>query len=177
MARSPDQVLQSLLTYVPSGWAWSTALGSMLANFLSPLAAEISRFEGLAEEQTTEVDPRVAVNLLPDYERVLGPDPLGNIATTVPQRQARAYQRWTQRGGCSIPEVIAAAAAWGETVTVTERVRNCCGVLKCGRRLRSNPAQFVWIVQPTPSLTVQTVIQEMAPAHTAVIFTLPPGYH
>src|ERR1700754_5238937 len=104
--RTVDTVLAGLLAISPIGWAWKRTKTSMWANFLGPLAAEISRFEGMAFEQLTEVDPRAANYLLPDYERVLGPDPCGETAVTLADRRALAYRRWTARGGQSPGDFI-----------------------------------------------------------------------
>ncbi len=192
-ARSITDVMAELLGLLPTGWAIAQSTDAIMALFLLPLAAEIARFEAQAVAQLIEVDPGQAQYLLADYERVLGPDPYGRVATTQGQRQAIASQRWTARGGQSIAYFVGLAALLGVTITISERA-----VTQCGRAFAGNatcqptPNQFLWdVFLPTSELInsfcgasqtgtascgfytpnpIVPVIVRDAPAHTTPVF-------
>jgi uncharacterized protein YmfQ (DUF2313 family) len=196
VARSTDDVMAELLALSPPGWAINKEPDSMFAAFMRPLADAISTFEKQAYEELIEVDPRAAVALLPDFERMLGPDPYGRDLTDVTQQQRQlvAYQRLTARGGQSIAYFVGLAASLGVTISITEKRTSVCGRSRCGAdRLAPSPAQFVWVVTlPSTTVTksycggsrcgasslgtitpspVQPAILRDAPAHTQPIFS------
>jgi uncharacterized protein YmfQ (DUF2313 family) len=180
--RSANAVLHELIQLSPAGDALPVAgqPGGLWPLFLQPLAAEISRFEGQAEEMMTEVDPGAAVNLLADYVRVLGADPYGrdSVALTTAQQQLLARQRWTARGGASIGYFTDCAAALGLTVSIAEQIVGECGHMVCGDPLSVTPQEFFWLVtMPASSAgsfagnACQTQISTDAPAHTTPVFS------
>jgi uncharacterized protein YmfQ (DUF2313 family) len=193
--RTPQQVQSELLDVSPLGWAWNHDPAGLWATALLPIANEISLVEGSGEAMLLEVDPRNAVNLLPDYERVLGPDPSGAAPpTALADRQALAYQRWTARGGQSIAFFTALAAARGIAITITEHpVPQCGGVVCGGAACGASPTQFYWTVNvPLDRLTpaqcggvvcgaaacggtveptgLEALFRLYQPAHTQVLF-------
>jgi uncharacterized protein YmfQ (DUF2313 family) len=194
LSRDPATVLAELLAISPPG------VGMLLQNadtnwaqFLAPLAAEISRFEGFADEMLIEVDPGAAEYLLPDYQRVLGPDPYGRdaIALTLSDQQALALSRWTQKWGVTIDDFIGIAATFGIAITIQEYTLTTSGC-ECGVLLVGHPTEFAWLVNMpavaveypqaggasagdllgsfAPSLA-QPVIAGRAPAHTNPYFS------
>ena len=191
---SPTQALDGAIAKLPTGWAYPRDRDSRMAALVTPLAQEHVLFEQRAEAMLPEApSPREAEALLTDFERVLGPDTcVAAASSTASQRQAAAYARWTAMGGASIAGLIALAASYGVAITITELRRNCCGVLRCGRPLRTHPQQFVWLVglpattvikfrtgrskagQPLGKVAVNTVIEcvirRAAPAHTVPVF-------
>lgn len=193
MSRSLPDVLDALLGYLPPSSLWTRDPTSMTAAMLLPMASAWVDFEVSAEAMLPESDPRSAVKLLPDYERVLGPDPCGRdtMALTVGQRQQLAWQRWTARGGQSIAYFTNLAAQLGVAITIEETICSCCGD-ECGVELAVTPEQFVWTVHLpqteiayayagdaecgdylstfTPNL-VQCPIARDAPAHTIPVFS------
>ena len=151
MSRTPAAVLAELLALSPPGDALplGNQPGDVWPLWLAPLAAEVARFEALAEQQMVEVDPRQAEYLLADFLRMLGPDPYGiDTATmTVAQQQAYAYQRLTARGGQSPAYFVALAAALGVTITITDQIPvSECGAAECGDELSADPQNLFWIV-------------------------------
>jgi uncharacterized protein YmfQ (DUF2313 family) len=181
MSRSQATVLSELLQIDPPGCAVpGNVPGAMWPQWLAPLAAEISRFEGYAEEMLVEVDPGAANYLLPDYIRVLGPDPYGRDAVTLTtaQEQALALQRWTATGGASAGYFEAQAAAIGLTITVADQPIWECGNAVCGDAISCSPQEFSWLVtMPASSAgmftgnAVQALITADAPAHTQPVFS------
>jgi uncharacterized protein YmfQ (DUF2313 family) len=198
MSRQADQVQRNLMAEAPRGWAWPEGQDSTTAKVFLPLARSLADFEALAEAQLVEINPRNAVQLLADYERVLGPDPCMRDAVGLgtDDRQRVAYQRWTARGGQSIAFFTALAASLGVAITITEQVVSECGVSVCGDDLAAEGEQFAWLVTlPTSRLIeaetgvtecgmalgdfvaslVECVIRQDAPAHTQPVFNYTAG--
>lgn len=146
--RSDQDVLDELISLLPPGWVWRRDRDSMMAALLTPLALGIAELEALAEEMLREVDPRLATVCLPDFERVLGPDPCGRDPSTLSMadRQQLAHQRWTARGGASRSYFIGLAAKRGVAITITENRVSYAGELVAGEELVEPPEQFIWTV-------------------------------
>ncbi len=120
------------------------------------VAEEIVKVELRAEQLMDETDPRSARELLPDFERVLGPDPCGRdkAALSIEERQRLAHQRWTATGGQCRAYMIEVAANLGVAITIDEFWPSKTGNLRCGHRLRANGIQFYWRVNVPGLVTV-----------------------
>jgi uncharacterized protein YmfQ (DUF2313 family) len=167
MARTQDQVLGEFFTILPSGWALPTDAASVTASFFGPDAAEWSLVESTAESLQEEIDPRTAEYLLPDWERMLGPDPYGrdsaSLNLTTAQQAQLAWVRYTAGAGNMNPaDYIALAASMGVTITIREYWQTQCGQAECGQQLCNSilisgiwQAQwFKWLVTlPTTLIT------------------------
>ncbi len=157
MARALRSILQGIIRKLPNGFAL-TRRGRILDTVLTAVATLLQDAETEAERLMEEIDPRTTNALLPDFERVLGPDPCGRdqAALTVDQRQKLAHQRWTAFGGQSIPYYIETAAKLGVTVTIREFWPSKAGYLRAGQRLRPEGSQFVWSIDvPSRVYTVK----------------------
>ncbi|HEV2556798.1 MAG TPA: putative phage tail protein [Bosea sp. (in: a-proteobacteria)] len=197
MSRSPDQVQADLLAHAPQGWVWPhlapNAPDSTFETLFKPLAQGLAAVEATAEAMMEEIDPRTATLLLPDFERVLGPDPCGRDPSTMSleQRRQLAHQRWTARGGASIPYFVALAAKRGVAITISENRVSYAGEMVCGDEIVEPPEQFIWTVhlaligetlfeagagQAGDRLydlilsDVECDIRRVKPAHTEVVF-------
>lgn len=155
MARSVSAVLQSLIRKLPDGFALGQR-GQVLDALLTAIALPLQDAEASAERLMMEIDPRTANALLPDFERVLGPDACGRDQgnLTIEQRQRLAHQRWTAMGGQSIPYMIETARKLGVEITIDEFWPSRTGVLRAGQPLRAEGCQFVWRVNIPGLLTV-----------------------
>ncbi|WP_018701389.1 YmfQ family protein [Amorphus coralli] len=151
MSRSVAQILSSLIGKLPIGFALGKR-GGVLDALLEGIAAPIADAEASAEALMDEVDPRAAVALLPDFERVLGPDPCGRDVgpPSLGERQRIAHQRWTATGGQSLPYLISVAARLGVTIQIDEFWPSKAGVLRAGQPLIADGEQFVWRVKLAP---------------------------
>lgn len=150
MSRSPAHVHQEMLSLLPPGWIWPRAEEkSLLAAVLQPAAVMISEIEATAAAMMEEIDPRTAVHCLPDFERVLGPDPCGRDLSTlsVAERQQLAHQRWTARGGQSVAYFTAFAARRGVDIRIREARPSQVGVMLAGDELINSPEQFIWRIE------------------------------
>lgn len=197
MSRSIDEVQEALLVNAPGGWVWPHlapgATESLFEALFKPLSSGLADVEATAEAMMEEIDPRTANLLLPDFERVLGPDPCGRDPSTMSleQRRGLAHQRWTARGGASIPYFIALAARRGVAVTISENRVSYAGELAAGEELVETPEQFIWTVnlallgetlfvaddgQAGDRLydlvlsDVECDLRRLKPAHTEVVF-------
>ena len=153
MSRSRDQAQAGIVANAPRGWVWphcaAAAPVSLFETLFKPLSAGIAAVELTAEQMMEEVDPRTATLMLPDFERVLGPDPCGRDPSTMSleQRRLLAHQRWTARGGASIPYFVALAARRGVAITIVENRVSVADELQAGDELIESPEQFVWTVE------------------------------
>lgn len=194
MARPVSAVLHNLIRKLPSGFALGRR-GQVLDTFLHAVAVLLQDAEASAERLMVEINPRTANALLPDFERVLGPDPCGRDQgdVTIQQRQRLAHQRWTATGGQSIPYFIATARKLGVEVTIDEFWPSRAGVLRAGQPLRAEGCQFVWRVnipglvtvikfrtgastagQPLGSFQLSSIeceLRRIKPAHTKIVFS------
>jgi uncharacterized protein YmfQ (DUF2313 family) len=153
VSRGPAQAQADLLALAPQGWVWphlaQTAPDSTFETLFKPLARGLAGIEALAEAMMDEIDPRTATLLLPDFERVLGPDPCGRDPSTMSleQRRQLAHQRWTARGGASVPYFVALAAKRGVTITIVENRTSQADAAVAGDELIESPEQFCWTVE------------------------------
>lgn len=112
------QQLQALL---PQGVAWTREPDATLTRLLDGIAEELARVDARGEALTDEADPRTTLELLADWERVAGlPDACTPPAQTISERRGALVSRITDGGGLSRARLIAAAAAIGFTITITE---------------------------------------------------------
>ncbi len=194
MARTVSTILQSLISKLPTGFALGLR-GGILDTLLGAVADMFSTTETDADRLVLQADPRAAVELLTDFERVLGPDPCGRDLDplTIEQRQRLAHQRWTGTGGQSMPYMISIAQKLGVAVTIEEFWPSRAGVLRAGQPLRREGCQFVWRVnipglitvtnfkagasragQPLGSFELSSIeceLRRVKPAHTELIFS------
>jgi uncharacterized protein YmfQ (DUF2313 family) len=160
MARTTDQVLGEMLA-IADPLAPTSARDGFWAIHLLPHADALSSAEQLWDGMLPQVDPRLAQDpgFLPDFERVLGPDPLGRdqTALTLAARQQLAYQRWTFSGGCSPNFYIGMAAALGVAITITTFTDSKCGGSVCGDVLAPEGDALTWQVNMPASLVNEAI--------------------
>jgi uncharacterized protein YmfQ (DUF2313 family) len=131
---STSEKLAMLLAIDPPGAALPAEVDSTWGAFLTPLADALDAADARMQAMLPQVDPRNAVDLLPDFERVLGPDPAGRDAgvLSLGARQALAFQRWTGAGGCSPGFYQALATASGVPMTIEEFASAPLGLWELG---------------------------------------------
>ena len=106
---------------LPLGEAWPRDPDSVLGRVLLGLAGVLARAHNRALDLVEEADPRTAVEMLPDWERICGlPDDCGEPPVTLIQRRQTVVSRLTSRGGQSRAYFIAVAAELGFQITITE---------------------------------------------------------
>ncbi|KAB2772246.1 DUF2313 domain-containing protein [Brucella anthropi] len=193
MTRPQSTILASLIGKLPRGFALGKR-GGVLDAVLDSIAKVLVQAEADAEKLMDEIDPRTANALLPDFERVLGPDPCGRDLgnQTIEQRQRRAHQRWIAKGGASIPYFVKMAASLGHTIEIEDFWPSNAGVLQAGQPLIAEGEQFTWRVklqlisewifragvnqagQPLGGFEISDIeceLRRLKPAHTQLVFS------
>lgn len=169
---------------------------AVLTKLLSVFAASLARVDALATALLEEADPRTTVQLLPDWERVLGlPDKCaGGESLTLQERRAWLVGRMTARGGQSRAWFISLAASLGYAIAIDEFRPFTCGLSVCGEQLAPEATWTVWRVRmpATPIYWfragasvcgerlgsqaagwIECLFRRLKPAHTTVLFTYP----
>jgi uncharacterized protein YmfQ (DUF2313 family) len=101
-----------------------------------------------------ESDPRLTVELLPDWERAWGlPDPCVTAPQGIVARRQALLMKMTMLGGQSRQFYIDVATRLGYTITITEYLPYQCGISRVGdtRSKLDNPedpAHFMWQLGP-----------------------------
>ena len=118
---SQSEYTRQLQALLPPGRAWPREPTAQLTPLLGAWADEMARLDARALQLLEEADPRTALELLGDWERVLGlPDECTAAATTIPARQIAAYQKLAALGGQTPAFYVALAASIGYTVEILE---------------------------------------------------------
>lgn len=185
--------LSSLQALLPPGRALTVEPDAVLTRLLEAVAARMLAAETAMLDLLRQMDPRLATDLLPDWERLLGlPDDCAPANQEVADRQQAAYRRLTETGGQSRAYFIDLADRNGEPgVTITEfRPMNCNNA--CNDPLLSTADAHTWRVNIpraaqavrlmncnsscsaalqmyTPS-AIECFFNERKPAHTQVVF-------
>lgn len=192
MGLSSSEYGEQLLDLLPGGLAWNKGASSMLRKLTGALAGELARVDGRAGALRDEADPFFTLELLPDWERVLGlPDPCVTEPQSTEQRRAAVVARLAARGGQSRAFYLALAAALGYQIEVREFRPATC-VSPCTAALTQSGAgwTYAWaVVAPLDTITVATcrstcvdrlrtwgnerlecALRRVKPAHTVLLF-------
>lgn len=194
MVLTETDYLRQMQALLPPGPAWPKDDDALLTRMLGALAAELARVDGRVRQLVDEDDPRMAAELLLDWERVAGlPDTcvaLSGQTQSIAQRRAALVARLTMLGGQSKAYFIALAASLGYTVTITEFRPFHAGQSRSGDPVATN-WQFSWQVNaPLNTVTpfragnavagdpinswgnklLECVLSRFKPAHTTVVF-------
>lgn len=185
--------LSHLQTLLPVGAAFSREPDAAFTRLLTSLAVELSRVDARGGKNLIdEADPRTAVELLPDWERITGlPDACIGQLDTAAGRRAAVQNRLTGVGGQSRAYFIGLAAAIGFTIDITE-FRPFIAGSPAGAALTNDEWIFAWQVN-APETTLlfhfmagsgagealsgwgndllECVLKRLKPAHTHIIFT------
>lgn len=168
-----DDYLDQLKALLPPGAAWSRDLGAVIARPLQAMAEGLARVHARIQQLLKESDPRETLELLPDYERIMGlPDPCAGPNPSIEQRRAQVLARFRQMGGPSAEAIIAFAADLGVTILVDH-----IGPFRVGRNAMGDPLgaiEFTHVLKVTapapPNAVLECELRAAMPAHTAIIF-------
>jgi len=110
--------LQALL---PRGAAWPRESSAVQTKVLTGLAESLADANDATNGMLADSFPATAVGLLPEWESTLGlPLPYGAPPATTSARQAAVVAALANTGGQSVSYLIALAASFGFTVTITQ---------------------------------------------------------
>ena len=153
--RSGDDYAEAYLALLPTGQAWPrhplstlvlTAYGlCQYWGFVDSRAADLLEIES---------DPRLTVELLPDWERAWGlPDPCVQTPQGIVARRQALLMKMTMLGGQSRQFYTDVAAGLGYNITITEYLPYQCGISRVGdtRWAKDNPqdpTRYMWQLGP-----------------------------
>jgi uncharacterized protein YmfQ (DUF2313 family) len=188
--------LQALL---PTGAAWPRDPDAQLTKLVAGLAEEFARVDGRAARLLDEADPRTALELLPEWERLVGlPDKCIPVTGSVRERQLAVASKVAGLGGQSRAYYINLAGNLGFVIEIEEFApASVAG--NCDDYLYSSDWSFAWRVSLTNeedesqyssawgtvsggcderirhfgSGQLECLIRRAAPAHTVVLFAYP----
>lgn len=193
---------QQMIQLLPSGRAWAATPGGVLDSLLGGLAEEFARIDGRANRLLDEADTMTALELLPDWERVLGlPDACMPIADNITERQIAVTQKLAAIGGQSRAYFTELAANLGYVVVIEEFSSFCAGDY-AGDDVNGEDWKFTWRVNVQPpeadipenqyilselvaggtagerlrgfgALDLECIIGRASPSHTIVLFSYP----
>jgi uncharacterized protein YmfQ (DUF2313 family) len=161
--RSADDYAQALISLLPQGPAWPRDPFSILVQAIVGLAQYWGFVDGRAADLLeTESDPRLTLELLPDWERNWGlPDPcLIDPPTDLTSRRLALVAKMTLLGAQSRAFFYSIAEALGYNITITERAPYMCGVSRVGDTRGSDPLapeEYRWRLGPPEMRYVWTV--------------------
>lgn len=179
---------QALLPYGP---AWPRDDDADLTRFLAALAEEFARIDARTDALLNEADPRTTLELLLDWERVVGlPDGCVGPLDGTSARRAAVVGKLNGLGGQSPAYYIALAASIGFGITITEFFLHTCES-DCETPIYGELWRFVWAVTVIDEFTViyqtceddcetplaswgndllECTINRLKPAHTLALF-------
>lgn len=180
---------------LPPGAALDAPRDSLISKCLTAIADELARVDARGVTLIEEWDPTTTLELLEDWERILGlPDScITEIPDSVADRRTAVLNKLVTRGGQSPQFYIDLCASLGLTVTITEFVTSVCksGRARSGDRCYGTDWAYTWLVNLPISaaahnfhagssagetlggignLDIECIIQRAAPAHTVVLF-------
>ncbi|NDV21056.1 DUF2313 domain-containing protein, partial [Pseudodesulfovibrio sp. JC047] len=143
-----EQYQAQLLALAPPGAALPTDADSVWSMLLLAMAEELSRVDGRADDVLDELDPRTALELLPDWERVCGlPGPCSRPSETIQERREAAHLVIMAQGGQSQVYYKEAAAAIGVPADVEEFRPFRAGHSSAGDALTNGPWTHTWCMR------------------------------
>jgi len=183
---------------LPPGAAFDFPEDGVFASLLLAFGDELARVDARASALYREADPRAALELLPDWERVLGlPDDCTGEPDGALERQVAVHQKITGVGGQDRGSFEEIAARLGYEIEIEEHRPLRAGAL-VNDRSKGEAWAFAWTarIQPTDdvfierefiahlkvgdpcnrrirgfgALDIECVIRRAAPAHTYVLF-------
>ena len=187
--------LSQLLALQPPGRALPNDPSSVWARLLAVPAEEMERTEARSADLLRESDPREAIELLSDWERVCGLPgdcALSDAVSTVQARRAAVVNILTRTGGQTIAYYRQLAAMIGVEIEVSEYRPFIAGLSRCGERLDGpDTVRFVWhvavkgkrvtyfrcgasacgdrLVAIDPAAELECLLKVAAPAHTVLV--------
>ena len=150
MSRSADEICEEFLgQLLPQGEAWPKDGPSNLRNLLWALASPRARLESDIEGLAAEISPGTSVQLLTDYESIVGRTccDAQSSTLTLAQRQAIAQARWVGRKVVSRQDYIDLAAQMGFEITIEEYTPAYADFMCAEDPCRGEDWAFCWLVR------------------------------
>jgi uncharacterized protein YmfQ (DUF2313 family) len=144
--RTSDEYAEAFASLLPTGPAWPREPESELQIVISGMAeiwgtppnrpdadTQVSVDGRAADFLITEADPRVTIELLPDWEKAYGlPDDCLAEPVTIEARHDALVNRYTMLGSGAPAFFIQQAANIGYAIAIEEHSPFMCGISQCG---------------------------------------------
>lgn len=144
---TPEQYKLFLLKLLPRGMAWPRDNKWFISKLIDGIAQEFYRVGLRAQVLLAEKDPRATLELLEEWEAVVGiPDGCAPPAPTLDRRRADVTARLTQEGALTRQFYIDFAAYLGFTITITEYRPFRAGISKAGDPVSNGDWVYTWLV-------------------------------
>lgn len=138
-----DDYQRALMQLLPTGLAWSQVTGSTLGKLLLALADDFVRADSNTEIiATRETMPGTSQWMLEDWEACLGLPDCGELADSVPQRQAAAQAKFTMAPSLNINFYEELALANGYVIKIEQLFPHHC-LRSCMYPLIPHKVRFV----------------------------------
>ena len=151
--RTADEYAQAFAALLPTGPAWPREPESELQIVISGMAeiwgdpanrpdadTQVSVDGRAADFLITEADPRVTLELLPDWEKAFGlPDECLAEPVTIEARHNALINRYTMLGSGAPAFFVAQAANIGYAIAIEEHSPYMCGISRVGDTRPSDP--------------------------------------
>ncbi len=192
MSLTVEQYHDQLLALCPPGSALPSDEDSVWSLLLLALATELARVDGRADDLLDEADPRTALEMLKDWERICDlPGDCSQESETIQERREACHLVLAAQGGQSAAYYIELAATLGVPVTVEEFRPFRAGAATAGDPVSNGDWIYAWRVR-APETTVRSFeaggntagnalakwgnealecyLSRYAPAHTIITF-------
>ncbi|MDE2106941.1 MAG: DUF2313 domain-containing protein [Patescibacteria group bacterium] len=168
------EFLQALQALLPRGRAWPNDPAATLTAVLNGLAGPFATQTGAANGLLVDAFPSTTNHLLPEWQSTLSqPDPAGPTPSGTAQAQQFVAAKFASLGGQSQAYFIAFAAAYGITITIQQMAPFRAGNSRAGQQCGTTDWFYVWnVTMPAADAAYEGLLQEVAPAHTILNFTL-----
>jgi uncharacterized protein YmfQ (DUF2313 family) len=179
-----DVYARLLKQLLPSGRLWNLEPDSNLSRLFLGIAQEFARIDVRADDLMGELDPRTAVELLPNWEVVLGlPEDGQTLGSTIAERQAAVARKFLAQGGSTPAYFIQLAALAGYVATITETgmplhtwrmnvdlSRSPSGTQAVSAAFRTGASRTGERLRSWSVAELEAIINKAKPAHTVVLF-------
>ena len=192
MALIADDYTGLLQNLLPSGPAWPREPSAFVTKLLAAWAQELARIDARVDALIDEADPRTTLELLGEWEEMLGlPDPCAGESPTLQQRRSAVVAKLVNGGGQSEAFFIEFARALGYEISITTFRPARINEARCGEPCYGQDWIFAWSVDlPLTAVVfarvnqsvigdplsswgndvIQCQLQGLKPAHTVLLF-------
>jgi uncharacterized protein YmfQ (DUF2313 family) len=186
MPHDADQYRQQLKALLPPGWVFTRERGRVLDGVLDGLAQELARIEARGADLIDAALPDTTLEMLPDWERLLGlPDECLPRDSTLQARREAVLAKLVGQGGQDAAYYVDLARVLGYAGGWVEEYRPFLAVSPCIDPLNTDPWCFVWVLH-VPRLppgagandrALECLVNRYRPAHTFVRFVYAEHYY
>lgn len=158
MAELKDRYLSQLQALLPQGLAWPKEPESWLSQYMVKLASWLATADSRAKVLLREADPRLAAELLDDWEESLGlPDGCTVWTQAIEDRRNAIVAKVTDVGGARVARFVALAKSLGYENPTVSRFRPFTCRVTCCDSLWDQESRFAWQLDLNSGTSVESM--------------------